>query len=399
MKQADREALAVWIDWGMEINDYRWLVSEAARPWMDRVASDPGDTLRQAAMLRRDLSAAKTHLVLEQVELRRRAAIKFPAAGQMFFTRKGLEQATDLWLARYKAAKLSSTGRVADLCCGIGGDLLALAEVGPVQAVDADPVVALLADANLNGLGLSGSGKVFAERVVTASIAECNGWHLDPDRRAGGYRTVGMEQFEPPLELVVELLQCQPCAAIKLAPATVAPAAIAARAELEWISRNGECRQQVAWCGWQRGRRATILDRAGNVQKTLAGDSQPLEAGPIQRYVYEPDAAVLAAKLEGRLAADHGLLGVGGGYLTGDTLVSDGSLTAFEVIESMPFDRKRLAAWFARRGIGRIEVKCRDGRSDANRLQRELAAKADGAATVLLAPVGKSTMAMVARRV
>jgi hypothetical protein len=208
-----------------------------------------------------------------------------------------------------------------------------------------------------------------------------------------------MERFEPPLELVAELLRHNARAAIKLAPATEAPPAIAADAELEWISRDGDCRQQVAWCGCGTGRRATVLDRTGNVRRMIKGEPCPVESGAALHYVYEPDAAILAAHLEGPLAAEHGLHGLGGGYLTGDLLVNDRGLATFEVIEAMPFDRKRLAGWLAEHGIGRVEVKCRDGRNDANRIQRELSSKRDGTATVLLAPHQKSTIAIIANRI
>ena len=131
--------------------DYRWLTTEAAAKWLDLAAVADEPTLKLAARLRKDLTAEQVHLVLEQVGLRRRAAEKFSLAGQMFFTAKGLEQATDEWLAAYKAKKFADGdgGVLADLCCGIGGDLVALAGRGPVVGVDRDPVAALFAEANV----------------------------------------------------------------------------------------------------------------------------------------------------------------------------------------------------------------------------------------------------------
>ena len=75
----------------MELDDYRWLVSEQARPWLDRATTDNRSTVQVASSLRKDLSAERTHLVLEQVELRQRARAKFPQPEKMFFTRKGLD--------------------------------------------------------------------------------------------------------------------------------------------------------------------------------------------------------------------------------------------------------------------------------------------------------------------
>ncbi len=67
----------------------------------------------------------------------------------MFFATRPLEQATDEVVAAYKAGRFPPGRLMVDFCCGIGGDLLALASRGPVLGVDRDPVLALLAGANL----------------------------------------------------------------------------------------------------------------------------------------------------------------------------------------------------------------------------------------------------------
>src|SRR6267142_2205170 len=117
----------------MTLDDYRWLVSEATRPWlaMAREESSHGATVGLLLRLRKDLSAERAHLVVEQIELRRRAREKFSLADAMFFTRKGLEQATDEQLSAYKAARFRADDSIADLCSGIGGDLISLAVRGP----------------------------------------------------------------------------------------------------------------------------------------------------------------------------------------------------------------------------------------------------------------------------
>src|SRR4029453_11707209 len=77
----------------MSLEDYRWLVSDAAMPWLARargeLAEARGPTAALVGRLRRDLSAERAHLVVEQCELRARAREKFSRADRMFFTRKG----------------------------------------------------------------------------------------------------------------------------------------------------------------------------------------------------------------------------------------------------------------------------------------------------------------------
>ena len=110
-----------------ELADYEWLTGPQAAEVLCDLAGGCEPLHAAATRLRRQFSPARVHLLLEQVELRRRAAVKFERAEEMFFTRLGLEQATDLWVAAYKARRFAGRSPVADLCCGIGGDLLALA--------------------------------------------------------------------------------------------------------------------------------------------------------------------------------------------------------------------------------------------------------------------------------
>ena len=145
------------------------------------------DRAAAARRLRRELSAERARLVVEQVDLRRRAAEKFGDLPQrMFFTRVLLEQATDLWIARYKAARFASGGtwRSDDYCCGIGGDLIALAERGRCDGLGLSSEVAcLLAEANLRA-GRRNAGSNCGD-VEQLTPERSTAWHLDPDRRAG----------------------------------------------------------------------------------------------------------------------------------------------------------------------------------------------------------------------
>ncbi|HEV2973274.1 MAG TPA: hypothetical protein VGY55_25125, partial [Pirellulales bacterium] len=103
--------------------DYRWLVSGDAARWLELASGSAEPTPALAGRLRKDLSAKRTHLVLQQAALRRRAAEKFSLARRMFFSSVGLEQATDERIAQYKVARFPAGAERADLCSGIGGDL------------------------------------------------------------------------------------------------------------------------------------------------------------------------------------------------------------------------------------------------------------------------------------
>lgn len=416
----------------MDLDDYRWLIGEGGRACLQELAEVDAPSVALVARLRKELSAARTHLLLEQAALRKRAERKFgTAANRLFFTPRGLEQATDPIVAGYKASRFPVRQLVADLCCGIGGDLMGLAGRGPVLGVDRDPISALLAEANLRAwlelqMALATTSlTVQVADVEQVDLSACAAWHLDPDRRPRGHRTTRVELHEPGPETIERLRVVCPHAGIKLAPAAILPDGWAQQAELEWISRGGECRQLVAWFAGLTGRpgmrRATMVKGEGgrikdegaeklfkggpqhSVLRTIVGSAGELVeiAGVVGRYVYEPDAAVLAADLCGALAAQNRLRSIEPGiaYLTGDELADDPALDAFEVLDALPFQPKRLRAFLAERGVGRLEVKQRGTRHDANLLQRELAGAGDEAATLIVTRIGGKTVALVTRRV
>ena len=311
------------------VEDLRWLTSSAAEPWLAQAAG-PGELTRLTARLRRDLSPERTHLVLEQVALRKRARDKFSHANAMFFSPKGLEQATDELLAGYKALRFAAGTRIADLCVGIGGDLLALAARGAaVVGVEHDPGLAVLAEANLRAVGLDARASLLVEDALAQDLAQWDAWHVDPDRRPAGRRTTRVELHEPSAEALDRLLAQNSAAGIKLVPAAEPPDAWQQQAELEWISTRRQCRQLVAWFGAlavEPGRaRATTVDRDGQARSVVGtpGEWVPTAAS-VGRFVFEPDAAVLAAKLEAALAAELNLLALAPeiAYWTGDQPIS-----------------------------------------------------------------------------
>lgn len=396
------------------LDDIHWLIGPEAAAILERLHASGGSSVGAVRELKRSHSDARVHLLLEQVELRRRATAKFPQADRMFFLPQPLQQATDLYVARYKAARFPAARPVADLCCGIGGDSIALAERGPVTGIDLEPATVLLAEANLRTLagdGEDASEAVFrAEDVAQVSVASFSAWHLDPDRRASGRRTTQLIHYSPGPETIDRLLAECPHGAIKLAPATIAPESWAQQAELEWIGRDRQCRQQVAWFGdlaqAAGARRATVVEAPSDGvprAATFSGSpgAHPPLVGQAGRYVFEPDAAVLAADLGGALAEHHGLAALHWDvpYFTSDATVDDLLMASFEVADVLPFDRKRLRRLFRERGVGRLEIKTRGVKESPEQIRRDLRLQGSEEAVLFLARLGRRVTAMVARRI
>ncbi|HEX4415357.1 MAG TPA: hypothetical protein VH107_17115, partial [Lacipirellulaceae bacterium] len=224
-----------------ELADIHWLTGNEARTLLADLAENTAPLHTTIAKLRRQLSADRAHLLVLQAELRRRATAKFTHPEEMFFTRVGLEQSTDEWIAAYKANRFNNL-RVTDYCCGIGGDLSALATQSEATGIDHNAVAAYFAH-------LNAKTDVRCDSVTAFELADYDAWHIDPDRRPTGQRSTSFDHCDPDRTAIEQMLARNPNAAVKLAPATKLPPEWLERCELEWISRDGECKQLVAWHG------------------------------------------------------------------------------------------------------------------------------------------------------
>ncbi|MDX6314805.1 MAG: hypothetical protein QOF44_4269, partial [Streptomyces sp.] len=162
---------------------------------------DPGQELATATRLRREHPAGLVSAALGMARLRQRAAAKFGEdAYRMYFTPNGVEQATRKPVADYRADRFRALGvrRLADLCCGIGGDAIAPARAGiEVLAVDRDPLTCAVARANAEALGLGALIEVRCADVTEVDTGAYDAVFVDPARRGGRGRIFDPEAYSP----------------------------------------------------------------------------------------------------------------------------------------------------------------------------------------------------------
>ncbi|MGP3999236.1 THUMP-like domain-containing protein [Streptomyces sp. 8N706] len=349
---------------------------------------EPAHELATATRLRREHPAELVSSALGQARLRQRAVAKFGAedAAAMFFTPDGVEQATRTSVATYRAERFAALGvrRLADLCCGIGGDAIALARAGvEVLAVDRSPLTCAVARANAEALGLADLIEVRCADVAEVDTSRFDAVFADPARRGGRGRIFDPEAYSPPLSWAVGAARTAPYAALKIAPG-IPHEAVPDDAEAEWISDGGEVKEAVLWFGTGPGtRRATLLP--GPRTLTGAGLPDPVP-GPVGRWLYEPDGAVIRAHLVADVAAAVGgrLIDPTIAYVTADELRPTPYATAYEITDALPFHLKKLKALLREREVGKLTVKKRGSAVEPEELRRKVKPQGPNAATVFL---------------
>ncbi|MET7932608.1 methyltransferase domain-containing protein [Streptomyces sp. NPDC005322] len=351
---------------------------------------DPAHELATATRLRRDHPPALVSAALTQAELRQRAVAKFGPedAYRMYFTPNGVEQSTRTSVADYRAARFVEFGvrRVADLCCGIGGDAIALARAGiSVLAVDRDPLTCAVARANAEALDLADHIEVRCADVTEIDTTAFDAVFVDPARRGGRGRVFDPEAYSPPLSWAIEAARTIPRAALKIAPG-IPHEAIPEDAEAEWISDHGNVKEAVLWFGTARPgmRRATLLPAGYTLLGTCRlPDPDP---GPVGRWLYEPDGAVIRAHLVADVAARIGgrLIDPTIAYITTDELRPTPYATAYEITDVLPFNLKKLKALLREREVGVATIKKRGSAVEPEHLRKKLRLEGGNACTILL---------------
>ncbi len=389
----------------MDLEGFRSLLTPAGQAVLAEIADyDEASTLVVAERLRRQHPAPLVAAALTQARLRQRAAAKFGGdAARMYFTPDGLEQSTRAAVAQHRAARFAGRALVADLCCGIGGDLLALASrAGYAVGVDRDPLTVAVAAANIEALDATATAECLD--VEAYSLDEVDAVFIDPSRRSAGRRIFDPTAYSPPWPFVLQAAARAPGGAVKVAPG-IDHDLVPAGAEVEWVSDGKGVKEAVLWFGDLATpgvrRRATVLPAGATLSATTATLAQdaPPPVGPPRRYLYEPDGAVVRAHLVGQVVELTGgaLLDPTTAYVTSDELVRTPFARALEVLEVMPFSLKRLRSALRARDIGAVTVMKRGSALDVDALRKDLRLSGSGQAVVVLALVGGRHHALIAR--
>jgi len=397
----------------MDAHGFRVLASTEGLRLLDEVgaAGEPDDVVRAVSRLRAaghppELVAA----VLEQARLRRQAVPKFGEfAASMLFTEAGLEQATRLGVAALHAGRFARAGVpwVADLGCGIGADALALAALDlEVTAVDRDEVTAAVAAFNLAPFDRVRVEHADAREVPLRGIG---GVWLDPARRSERGRLRDPADWSPPLDFAFSLADGGAAHAsvravgVKLGPG-LDRALIPDGAEAQWVSVDGDVVELALWFGAVARpgttRAALVIRQGASAELTAPADSPDADPGPLGRYLYEPDGAVIRARLVGDLARSVSgrMLDPRIAYITADDAVPTPFADVFRIDEELRLDERTLRRELAARGIGVLEIKKRGVDVDPARMRERLRLSGDRSATLILTRVGDRRIALLGER-
>ena len=376
----------------------RYLVSDRGRDDLRSVAGSPAaDPVALSTRLRASFEPFAAAALGEQLSLRARASSRIDDPDTWLYTASGLQMMTHPLVAQRRARRLALFGLpIADLTCGLGGDLRALAETpGETLGVDQDGPTSVLAAANVTAASIV-RGDAARPPLDIARFAIV----LDPSRREGGSREPDPASFSPPWVIALSLAAGASAAVLK-GPPGIKDRDIPPAAEVEFVQVRRSLRESALWFG---GDAVPGLRRAVHLPSGSAIDSTAPEAPdatlPVGPFILDPESCVTRAGLVRNLAAQLGasLLDRQVAYLTASNAASSPLAAAFEVLDVVPFGVRSLKDHLRSRHWRPDEIRRRAFPVEPDELRR-LLGKIDGEPVALLCTTlaGKRTV-IVARK-
>lgn len=319
------------------------------------------------------------------IAARRAAAGKFPA---LWLTdADAAQQATPARVAGVRAARIAEAGAqmVHDVTCSVGSEAPAFRQRGIAwMGSDLDMPRLIMARHNL------GQEAWLAQADALRPVTSDGVVVADPARRAGGRRITDPAQLLPPLPDLLDAHAGREMA-VKCAPGIDYSG---------WdglvsvVSVDGGVKEACLYTPGLAGgvRREAVVLREVEERVTDLDDDTVETTAP-QRYIIDPDGAVVRAGLVRGWAARHELsmLDEHIAYLTGEQIPA--GYSGFPFLEAVPL--RALKKVLASHGAGSVEILVRGVDVDPDQLRKKLKLRGKAQMAVVIARIGDQAVAHV----
>lgn len=359
----------------MTLDELQSLLDPQVLALIDAHASDDPAAFAMRFHGRGDLPV---RAIAEQIACRKKAAAKLPSLSRfsLLYTKLALEQASGERAAEWKASLMQGR-RAIDLTGGLGIDTLFLARrFEHVVSCERSEPLARLAAANRRVMGITNVETRIgdSEELLAGYADDSFDWVLvDPARREHGGRSAGLVASSPDvLQLHGLMLRKARRVCIKASPALEVSgldAQLPALSTIIAVSVDSECKEVLLLLEREREAghaptvRAVCLGSETFEIASSGGESlDRVVAEQPGAWLYEPDAAIIKARLTGELARQLHLkfLNRTVDYLTSDWLVECFPGRSFRIEECRPFRPKSFRKELAELGITKAAIQRRD---------------------------------------
>ena len=326
----------------------------------------------------------------EQLACRQRAVKKLPALSQhnQLYTPLALEQSSGELTAAYKASLMSGK-RALDLTGGLGVDTMFLARMfQEVVYCERDSLLCAVAGHNLKVAGVANVEVKNGDSMSMLAEYPDNSFDwifVDPARREQGQRSIALEAASPDVVASHDLLlRHAQRVCIKASPALEINGLkklLPALHTIVVVSVDRECKEILLMLeraypsdGPVHVKAVCLNADSSEITEVVGGGETPrVVAAAVKEYLYEPDPAIIKARLSAVLARDSGLQFVNKSvdYLTADRKTESFPGRSFRVVECVPYKPKSFRAFLERHAIAGASIQRRDFPLSAEELRKK----------------------------
>ncbi len=217
--------------------------------------------------------------------------------------KEGMQLATPEVVAGYMAKRLK-TDTIADLGCGIGGQVIFFAtECKKVYAVERNPEKLEYAKKNCELYGVKNAVFILGDALSESTkekVSDADIIFSDPARPLSE-KERSLTNLEPPITEILKLYSDITQELAFHAPPQMPPLRITIDCEREYLSLNGQLNRLTLYLGaLKRCERSAVVLPYGS--SLCSSDAPLIRAGELQEYIYEPEPSVVKAELLNEMA-------------------------------------------------------------------------------------------------
>lgn len=221
----------------------------------------------------------------------------------VFADKEGMQLATPEIVAKYIAKRLK-TGIIADLGCGIGGQVIFFAkECRKVYAVERNPEKLEYAKKNCELYGVNNVEFILGDALsesIREKVRDADIIFSDPARPLTEKERT-LENLEPPITEILRLYSDVTPELAFHAPPQMPPGRIMLDCEREYLSLNGQLNRLTLYFGRLRRCERSAVVLPGESQ-LCSSDAPELKNSTLREYIYEPEPSIVKALLLNELA-------------------------------------------------------------------------------------------------
>lgn len=222
---------------------------------------------------------------------------------QIASNKEGLQLSTPEIVAAYIAKQLK-TDIIADLGCGIGGQVIFFArECKKVYAVERNPEKLEYAKKNCELYGVKNVEFILGDVLEGSTIEKVSDANLifsDPARPLSEKERT-LSNLKPPITEILKLYSDITPELAFHAPVQMPQSRIALDCECEYLSLNGQLNRLTLYFGALKQCERSAVVLPGEAQ-LCSSDAAGIKTGELGQYIYEPEPSVVKAELLNELA-------------------------------------------------------------------------------------------------